>query len=168
MLPLDDARWKGLTGGYRAAYDASVALRGLERGEDTWDELWNELHHQGDLGEASYAAVPHLVRIAGTSPTRDWRFYGLVSTIEIERHRLGNPHLPDWLADAYRLAWHDLLQLAVGDVTRIEDPLTIRAILGAIALARGDLKLGAVLSQSDASEIDEFLEQRCGWSTYYR
>jgi hypothetical protein len=23
-----------------------------------WDELWNELHHQRDVGEASYAAVP--------------------------------------------------------------------------------------------------------------
>jgi hypothetical protein len=63
MLALDDRKWKELLGGYKVPYDASHALRRLERGADAWKELWEELHHQGDLGEASYAAVPKLVRI---------------------------------------------------------------------------------------------------------
>src|SRR5687768_15642034 len=67
MLPLDDKRWSSLDGGYRVPFDASVPLRQLEHAENLqpiWDELWNELHHQGHVGVASYAAVPHLVRIA--------------------------------------------------------------------------------------------------------
>lgn len=44
MLSLDDPRWKHLQGGDRVPYDASVALARLARGEDVWDELWQELH----------------------------------------------------------------------------------------------------------------------------
>jgi len=98
MLPLFDPKWASLLGGYRVPYDPSDALSRLEQGEDAWDELWRELHHQGDLGEASYAAVSHLVRIAAQAHQRDWNFYGLVSTIEFERHKSSNPHCPTgWL-----------------------------------------------------------------------
>lgn len=94
MLPLDDPRWSKLTGGYRVAYNAAPALKRMERGEDVWSELWNELHHQGDLGEASYAAVPHLVRIAREASERRVDFYSLAATIESERTRQGNPPVP--------------------------------------------------------------------------
>lgn len=167
MLPLSDPRWRVLRGGYKVPYDASVALAQLERGENVWDELWQELHHQGDVGDASYAAVPHLVRIAGTFSQRDWNLYGLVSTIEIERHRKSNPPLPEWLAESYRAAWQQLLTVALGDLRDSQDGPTLRSILGAVALAKGDLKLGALVSYSDDSEITEILEQRDAWSEAY-
>ena len=62
----DDPRWRTLAGGYRTPYAPTPALARFESGTrlaETWDELWNELHHQGDVGEASYAAVPALVEI---------------------------------------------------------------------------------------------------------
>ena len=143
MLPLTDPRWQQLQGGYRTPIDVT-ALQRLETGdEDAWDELWDELHHQGDVGEASYAAVPHLVRIAAALPARDRNFYGLVSTIEIERHRVTNPPLPDWLRDDYDAAIDELLRLALADLAHEADALTIQSILGAVALARGVLELGA-------------------------
>ena len=76
MLSLEDKTWKELHGGYRIPYDASAALRSMQDGKDVWDELWNELHHQGDVGVALYPAVAELVRIAGDATTRDWNFYG--------------------------------------------------------------------------------------------
>jgi hypothetical protein len=167
MMSLDDPRWSELKGGYKVPYDASVPLRRLEAGEDVWDELWQELHHQGDVGEASYTSLPHLVRIARALPHRDWNFYGLVSTIEIERHRKSNPPLPSWLAEDYEEALHDLLELALGDLHDTDDRITIRSILGAVALAKGDLKLGALVSRSDDSEIDEVLERYEAWSELY-
>lgn len=167
MLPLDDPRWRELKGGYGVPYDASSALRRLERGGEAWDELWRELYHQGAVGEASYAAVPHLVRIAKRLPARDWNLYALAATIEVERHRKTNPPLPDWLAQAYRMAWQDLLELALDDLRHVEDALTLRSILGAVALAKGSLKLGAMISQCDESEIDEILEEYDAWSERY-
>ena len=71
MLSLDDPRWQQFTGGYRAPYDASPALPALFSGSvraELWDELFEELHHQGDLGPASYAAVPHIVHHIEHSP----------------------------------------------------------------------------------------------------
>jgi hypothetical protein len=168
MLSLDDSKWRELKGGYKVAYDASVALSRLERGEDVWDELWQELHHQGDVGDASYAAVPQLVRIAGALPQRDWNLYGLVSTIEIERHRKSNPPLPEWIAESYRAAWQQLLTIAMRDLRDVSDRPTLRSILGAVALAKGDVKLGALVAYSDESEVSEILEQRDAWSTLYK
>jgi hypothetical protein len=81
MLSYHDQKWKDLKGGYKKPYDPIAALQKLERGEkvdEAWEELWNELHHQGDVGEASYAAVPHLVRIHKDKRNFDWNFYALV------------------------------------------------------------------------------------------
>jgi hypothetical protein len=61
MLSLEDRKWQEFHGGYRVSYDASVALRSIQDGIDVWDELWEELHHQGDVDIASYASVPQLV-----------------------------------------------------------------------------------------------------------
>jgi hypothetical protein len=168
MLPLTHPRWRELQGGYKVPYDASVALMKLEGGENVWDELWQELHHQGDLGEASYAVVPHLVRIAGAFSERDWNFYGLLSTIEVERHRKANPPLADWLVDDYGAAWSKVLDLALADLRQVRNPTTLRSILGAVALAKQHLKLGAWVTFADESEIDEALEQQSAWSKLYR
>ena len=167
MLPLNDPRWSTLAGGYKTPYDPSDALRRLEAGEDVWDELWQELHHQGDVGEASYATVPHLVRIAKSLPRRDWNFYGLVSTIEVERHRKSNPLIPRWLASDYKQAMGGLLELALADLRSEADRATILCVLGAIALAKGHVTLGAMISHSDESEIVEVLDQYDAWSELY-
>jgi hypothetical protein len=163
MLPIDDPKWGELLGGYKVPYDPSDALRQLERGEDAWGELWEELHQQGDVGEASYATVPHLVRIAKSLARRDWNFYRLVSTIEIERHRKSNPPLPGWLKEDYIEAMRGLLELALGDLRFVEERDAVRAILGAIALAKGYVKLGAFIGLSDDSEIGEFLRRLDAW-----
>src|SRR5262245_8760467 len=128
MLPLDDPRWRDLRGGYKTPYDASAALRRLEAGEDNWDELSEELHHQGDVGEASYAAVPHMVRIAKLRPHRDWGFYSLVSIIEVERHRRSNPEIPQWLVPDYKRAMNAMLDLALTDLRGETDWDAIQSI----------------------------------------
>lgn len=100
-IALDDPRWQGLGGGYGVEYDRRGALRALAA---NWDDgkpgmsLWNELHHQGDVGEASYASVPTLVALAETATRRDWNVYALTATIEVERHRRDNPSLTEWMA----------------------------------------------------------------------
>lgn len=167
MLPLSDPRWRELRGGYKTPYDASDALRRLEAGDDIWDELWQELHHQGNVGEASYAAVPHMVRIAKLLSRRDWGFYGLVSTIEVERHRKSNPEMPQWLVQDYKQAIDEVLELALADLSAETDSATIQSILGALALAKGNLTLGALITNSDESEIVEMLDQFDAWTESY-
>lgn len=167
MLSLEDEKWKDFHGGYRIPYDASVPLRSMQDGIDVWDELWNELHHQGDVDVASYAAVPHLVRIAGGAAHRDWNFYGLLAIIEIERHRKVNPLIPAWLSADYDGALVKASALALADMDCEQDSVTTRASLAVLTLAKGELKLGAMLSGLDTSELDEWLEERLAWSKLY-
>jgi len=167
MLALTDKRWQQLQGGYRTPFDASVPLTQLEAGKPVWDELWEELHHQGDVGEASYAAVPHMVRIAQAAAVRDWNVYALVALIEIERHRKNNPPLPDWLRPDYEVAWRDVTNLALTDLAASNDPLTVQSALSVVAVGRGHLKLGALLCHFDDSEVAELAEERLAWSQLY-
>lgn len=167
MLSLEDKKWRELHGSYRVPYDVSVALRSMRDGIDVWDELWNELHHQGDVDIASYAAVPQLVGIVINGAERDWNFYGLVATIEVARHREGNPPMPAWLKADYESAWAQIAALGMADIGLKIDSPTTRAILSVLALAKGELKLGAMLSGLDESELDEWLDERLGWSEFY-
>ena len=104
MPGLDDSRWGNLTGGYRTRFDPRPVLARLETEQDTattWHELWDELHHQGDVGDASYAAIPHLVRIHRRRGIVDWNTYALVAIIELARTEKQNPGLPAWLEEDY-------------------------------------------------------------------
>ena len=167
MLTLIDPIWRELEGGYRTPYNASVVLAQIERGESVWGELWAELHHQGDVGLASYAAIPQLVRIYEARRDRDWNLYALAATIEIERHRHSNPPVPAWLSDSYKSAWEGLVKLALTDLAGKPDELTLRAALSVVALGRGGLKLGAMLNYADADEIDAYVQEHLAWSELY-
>lgn len=161
MMPLDDPRWNSLNGGYKIPYNPTRALRSLEAGENkeaAWAELWTELHHRGDLGDASYASVPHLVRILNDRGDADWNAYSLLATIEIERHRTRNPPIPDWLLPGYESAWRDLASVALRDYAKANDPLAARSILGVLALSKGFRHIGTVVSQFDDSEVKEIFE----------
>src|SRR5471030_2667579 len=106
MLEASSPLWSQLRGGYRVPYDPRPAIQRLEAAEDpaAWDELWDQLHHQGDVGEASYAAVPLLVELESRRRTSGWRFLALLATIETQRHGKRNPPVPEWLSAEYRLA----------------------------------------------------------------
>ena len=169
-LSPDDPRWQSLVGGYRVAYDPRPALRVLDADfEDkaAWEELWGELHHQGDVGEASYAALPSLVALGGRAAARDWNLYALAATIEVERHRHSNPELPAWLAPLYAEAWEALVRLALSDLARATDPLVVQSCLAVVALGRSALRLGALLADLDASEIEEYLNDHAAWDELY-
>jgi hypothetical protein len=167
MLLLTDTIWRELQGGYGVPYDVSKVLARMELGESVWAELWNELHHQGDVGIASYAAIPQIVRIFDARRDRDWNLYALASTIEIERHRKNNPALPEWLAPSYKAAWEGIVKLALSDLAGEPDELTLRSALAAVALGRGDLKLGALLNHSETAEIAAYVEETLAWSSLY-
>ncbi len=70
MLELNDPKGQNFEGGYRQPFDASVPLRKLKNASNSAEaqtilaELWDELHHQGDVSAASYVRCAHLIRIA--------------------------------------------------------------------------------------------------------
>jgi hypothetical protein len=140
MFSLEDNRWHGLVGGYRTQFDPRPQLLKLQDNDDTkaaWHELWEELHHQGDVGEASYAAVPHLVRIYRERSGDCWNTYAIVAIIELARGVGKNPDVPTWLEKDYFQAIRELAEVGAVEILRAKDPEDIRAILSILAIAAG-------------------------------
>lgn len=132
MFDFDDPHWQGLKGGYRIPFDPRSDLLNLEAKSErkaAWQKLWENLHHQGDVGVASYAAVPHVVRIYRRLGVIDWNAYAIVGVIELARENGKNPEVPDWLEEDYFHAIRELASHGVGEILRAKDPEEVRAIL---------------------------------------
>jgi hypothetical protein len=129
MLSLDDVRWLEMTAGYRTPFDPRPLLKRLETEEDTstvWHELWDELHHQGDVGEASFAAVPYLVRAYRKRGVIDWNTFAIVAVIELARKKGKNLDVPGWLGEDYFNAIRELAEVAATVILRAKGADEIR------------------------------------------
>jgi hypothetical protein len=166
MIDLNDKRWQEFEGGYRMPYDASIALKRLEQAstaqevDAVFKELWEELHHQGDVGLASYFSVPDIIRIAKEKKFFNYNVFGLVATIEIERHK-DNPELPKEFEAAYlhslQVELPELIKLCLADKWDITLASTI---LSALAVSKGHIDMAeAVSKMEDADLLKEFLEK---------
>lgn len=156
MMSLDDERWPQLLGGYRVPVDVRPLLSQLESGRDpraAWDALWQELHHQGDVGEASYAAVPHLVRIHRQRGVVDWNTYAMVATIELVRGRGSNPEVPSWLNEGYQQALRELAETGLRELPHAEGQEANRCILAILALWKGVRIYGRLLLDFSEDEV---------------
>lgn len=163
-MTLDDKIWKELKGGYKIIYDASVPLRQLEKTTDKKKlknprRVMNELHHQGDVGEASYLAVPQLVRIAKNKGLFDWKLYGLCAVIEQQRHLGKNPSIPIQFIGYYKNGLIELNQFVISNLNTRYDDSDLRVILSTIATCKGKVKLGKAIIEMSDDVLDEFLEQ---------
>jgi len=164
MLTLDDPIWRSAEGGYRMTYDASVALRRLESTRDAdeedelLDELWDNLHHQGDVGLASYMALPQLGRLAKVTKLFYWKLIGLCAVIEAQRHKGSNPELPVGLKGYYMEGLTSLRDLVLRNLRQDLDADSLRMSFAMLALCDGKVKLGRTLLACDDDVADEVLE----------
>lgn len=165
MLSLADERWPTLKAGYRVPIDVRPLLQQLESGADrpaSWRTLWDELHHQGDVGEASFAAVPHLVRIHQKLGAVDWNTYAMVATIELARSKGSNPDIPTWLRQGYGEAFEALARLGLGELGRAQDQQTVRSILSILALWKGARTYARLLIDLAEDEVLELAKEVWG------
>ncbi len=156
-MDLDDERWATLLGGYRLLYDPRPALRELEHGDtkSAWNELWNELHHQGAVGEASYAALPRLVAIHERRGVPDWNTYALAATIEECRQDGSNPAVPEWVRNVYAEAWRRLVLLALQDLAGADDENLVCSAIAVVAMGKQQRTLSrmALLTEDERKEM---------------
>jgi hypothetical protein len=158
MISEHDPRWASLKGGYRVPYDPRPALQRLRAAPNdakVWDDLWNNLHHQGDLGEASYVAIVALTQMRETVALPSDQFFALASTIEVERRRRTNPKPPEWLAEEYRAVWGELLEYALDELKTSVDPKVLQSAVAVVFLAKGLTALGALTWYHDESTLAE-------------
>lgn len=153
---LDNEKWANLQGGYREVYDPRPAIRKLEGGDTSaWVELWERLHHQGDVGEASYAAIGPLVRAYLRNGLPDWNVYALAATVEECRRDNRNPPVPAWLQDDYDTAWSELQRQGLAEFEAASDDNLVQSILAVLAFSKSFSTLGrmAMLTEDERREM---------------
>jgi len=147
-----------MSGGYRTPLDPRPLLKRLESDTDidaVWQELWDELHHQGDVGEASYAAVPFIVESYRKSGVIDWNAYAIVTIIELARNEGQNPDVPQWIAGDYFAAIRKLAEIGLSEILQVNSGEDARAMLGLIAVHK-DLRVHGrfLVDYSDEEMMD--------------
>jgi hypothetical protein len=158
VLSFDDRRWETLKAGYRVPIDLRPLLRRLESETDvspTWLEIWQELYHQGDVDEGSFAAIPHLVRIHRQRGVVDWNTYNLTAAVELARGTGRNPDVPDWTRESYENALRELGRLGLEELPRARDSEAVQSILGLLAIVHGARTYGRILSEFTEDEVLE-------------
>ncbi len=151
-----------MTGAYKMPFDPRPLLKRLETDSDTtevWHELWDELHHQGDIGEASFGAVPFLVRSYRTRGVLNWNTYAIVAIIELARKEGKNPDVPRWIEDDYFQAIRELAEIGATEVLKATTAEDVRAILSIIAIAKGLRTHGELLLKYADDELREIVSK---------
>jgi hypothetical protein len=133
-------------------------LRAIELAREpseSWNDLWDAIYHQGDIGDSAFAAVPHLVRIHRLHGVVNWNTYALVAAIELARGKRGNPDVPEWAQAAYSEALKELAQQGLAELPESRRPETTRSILGFLAIVFGARTYGRVLLEFTEDELLE-------------
>jgi hypothetical protein len=170
MLPLDSQRWAELTHAGGSAQNIPTLLRQLEHEpdlvpldyrDDPWFSLWSALCHQGDVYTASYAAVPHIIRIGlSIAGTPHWQFFALPTSIELARLKPGSPTIPADLANAYFASLQQLHDLSYRVASIAWSELLTRSVAAALAVSKGHFELGRVIGEFEPEVVREFLLER--------
>lgn len=162
MISLKDARWSNMTGGYKTPFDPRPLLNRLESDSDTadaWHDLWDELHHQGDVGEASFAAVPFIVRNYRKRGVLDWNTFAIVAIIELAHKERNNPDVPQWIGVDYFQAIRELARVGAAEVLQAENTEDVRAMLSVIAIEKGLRSHGELLLKDAEHELREVVSK---------
>ena len=170
MLPLESQRWSRLSHAYGDAAEIPKLLADLEAlpADDTpeaepYFSLWSALCHQGDIYLASYAAVPHVVRVMATASVPvPWTLFLLVSCIEIARQRGRGPELPADLEADYREALARIPSVVERVAAGQWSHLYCGAVLSAVAAAKGQVDLAEAILELDPDTVGSMLRAKNG------
>jgi hypothetical protein len=165
MLPLNDARWSTLSNAYGASshipkllVDAEKLPEDSGRDVEPYFSLWSALCHQGNVYSASYAALPHLIRIVEENPDQfRWTLLLLVHAIEVARSEGRGPIVPDGLSESYKMALTRIPAIAGGLMTGDLSEVELRVILAACASAKGFAPMGEAISELTPEITARFL-----------
>jgi hypothetical protein len=164
VLSLDSPKWSELIHAYGAATNIPDLLRQLEamppyEGEnEPWFSIWSALAHQGDVYSASFAAVPHVVRVLSEAPDKaDFSYFQFPAWVEICRQKK-SVAIPGELEADYFAALRQLPALVARAADREWDEALLICALSAIAAAKGYVRVAEAAQELSSSVAEEFLQ----------
>jgi hypothetical protein len=164
VVPLDSAIWGEVHHCYGPASDIPDQLRRLAEApgpgesEEIWDWLWSALWHQGDIYQASYVAMPHIVAIASK---KSWpihfNFFNLPGSIEFVRAAGRGPSIDGKHESAYFSALRSLLDCAARHIHEQWSEEMTQSIVMALAAIKGHPRLAEAIGFLDRDQIAEII-----------
>ena len=79
-----------------------------------------------------------------------------MAVIELARGKGNHPEVPGWLEEDYLRAIRELAEIGTAEISRTEEPESVRAILGVIAIAKGLRTHGKFLVEYSEDEMLDF------------
>ncbi len=164
MLSLESNRWSELQHAYGDASNIPALLSQLinlpssNGDEEPWFSLWSALAHQGDVYDASFAAVPHVIHAAASNPLKaDAVYFQFPAWVEICRKKNGL-ELPRELSEAYLEALSRLPSLVAQAAAREWDADFLQCALSAISAAKGQTVIAEAALELSPDIAEEFME----------
>jgi hypothetical protein len=165
MLSLDSPIWSTLRHAYGSATDVPKLLQQLESfpeskgNADPWFSIWSALAHQGDVYTASFAAVPHVVRILASDPSAaSFSYFQFPAWVEICRQRHAMD-VPDDLEGDYFAALTMLGSLVGTVIDKTWDRDFLVCALAALAVSKGFALVGEAIQELDDFTAEAFLRE---------
>ena len=164
MLAIDSPEWGVLEHCYGTAEDIPPLLAELSAypphvkyDDEPWHTLWSSLCHQSEIYPASFAAVPHILRLAAASPERICSSYLLLPAC-IEASRLSGlaPAIPDHLAASYHAAIATLPIIVASCFDREWDDDWVRTATAALCVAKGHGQLATAILDLTPDIMENF------------
>jgi len=166
LLSINDPKWQTYRGGYKYPVADIVPflkkLQTAQLAESDWEILWDDLHHQGDIGEASYAVVPYLAEYAAQAMPIAWHAFGFSAVVELARDDIRNPPLPDEVADDYKSAIQNLATIALSRGKECWGENCFEPVMGCLALSLGHRQHARAYLDLTGSELTEFYKYYYG------
>jgi hypothetical protein len=165
MISLDSPEWANLKHAYGSASDIPDLLRKLETlpssegNAEPWFSIWSALAHQGDVYSASFAAVPHVVRVLASAPTEaSFAYFQFPAWVEIcrQRHKLA---VPDDLSNDYFEALKMLAGLVCAASVREWDSDFLLCALSAMAVSKGFPLIAEAVQELDDDTAELLLKR---------
>lgn len=142
-------------------YDVAGTLKRLLSyggSEEIWDECWNHIVYQDDIGEVSYAAVPYLAEFIRNSTEIDWNAVALISAIELARPN--GPTIPEEVRHDYENTIQTMPVLLAHHPQKQWDELTTRCAASCIALSKGQRELAQIYAEMSLADGVAWLKQQ--------
>lgn len=167
LMPLDDSRWATYSGGYRSPYNVVPLIHRLNdegTSGDFWEVVWNELHHQGDVGEASYALVPYLVDHQSCRRELDEQVFHFCVIVELQQPENSNPPIPPEIELSYAMAMRRLPVIGTEQLRRGCSEAIVMGVAAATALAGGHRVLARAYVEFGRVDAMDYLSNLNGFT----